>query len=203
MIRNIVFDMGNVLINYDPAHFVARLGLENPEDEQLLLREIFQSPDWARQDRGEIGESGLYALVCGRLPARLHGAAEELIFRWNEPIEPIGGMDGLVKKCKDAGLGVYLLSNASVRQREYWDEIPGSELFDGRIISAEVKCVKPGPEIYGILLERFGLKAEESVFVDDMPANVEGAKRAGLRGILFDGDPDALERALRESGAAL
>lgn len=199
MIRNLILDMGNVLIKYDPERFVKRLALPDPADGELLLREIFRSEDWARQDSGELDEAALLERVCARIPSRLHSAAQRLIFHWNEPVEPIPGMAELAKRCKERGLGLYLLSNASVRHREYWRSVPGSECFDGRIISAEEGCVKPDPEIYLRLLARFGLRAEECLFADDTMENVEGARRIGMQAVLFC-SAAALAEELRRLG---
>ncbi len=113
-------------------------------------------------------------------------------------MEPIPGMAQFVRECKAKGLGVYLLSNASARQPRYWPRIPGSECFDGAVISALERCLKPEVKIYRILLERYRLKADESLFVDDVAANVEGAARAGLRGFQFSGDVEALRRFVLE-----
>lgn len=203
MLRNIIFDMGGVLINWDPAHFVARAGVTDPADRELLLGEIFRSPDWPRLDQGTCTEAGLEARALQCLPERLHAAAHELIFHWERPMEPIPGMADLARACKAAGLNVYLLSNASARQPEYWPEIPGSECFDGAVISALEKCVKPGPEIFRVLLERYRLKPEECLFVDDMPQNVAGAERAGMCGYLFAGGAAALRAHLQGLGVPL
>lgn len=196
MIRNVVFDMGNVLIRFDPVHFVERAGIENKEDRQALLDAVFHSPEWPLMDRGDLDESDLYEIARRRLPERLHAAAHELIFSWERPMEPIPGMADLARDCKAAGMKVYLLSNASRRQTEYWPDIPGSECFDGAVISALLRLVKPDAAIYRALLERYRLNAEETVFIDDMPVNVAGAIEAGMRGIVFDGDVAALRRAV-------
>ena len=198
MSHNVIFDMGNVLIRYDPAHFIEREGIESAEDRQLLMKAIFRSPDWPAMDRGELDEAAMQARAFQRLPERLHGAAHRLIFSWEKPMEPIPGMADFVRECKAKGLGIYLLSNASVRQPEYWPDIPGSECFDGAVVSAFLRLVKPQRAIYEYLLVRYGLKAEESLFIDDVPANVEGAISAGMQGVVFDGDAAALRRAVLE-----
>ena len=92
------------------------------------------------------------------------------------------GMAELVRELKGSGYGIYLLSNASIRQHEYWPRIPASRFFDGTLISADHHVIKPQPEIYRLCLERFGLKAEECIFVDDMAHNVEGAVFCGVCG---------------------
>ena len=70
MIRNVVFDMGNVLIRFDPVHFVERAGVESPEDRKALLDAIFFSPEWPGMDRGDLDEPELYAIARRRLPER-------------------------------------------------------------------------------------------------------------------------------------
>ncbi len=194
MIRNVIFDMGNVLIRYDPVHFIQREHIESAGDRALLLNAVFHSPEWPAMDRGDLDEAALEKIAFSRLPQRLHALAHRLIFAWEKPMEPIPGMADFVRACKAAGKRVYLLSNASVRQPEYWPEIPGSECFDGAVVSAFLRCVKPQREIYEYLLEKYGLKAEECLFIDDVPANVEGAVGAGLRGVVFRGDVEALRR---------
>ena len=196
MIRNVVFDMGNVLIRFDPVHFVERAGVESPEDRKALLDAIFFSPEWPGMDRGDLDEPELYAIARRRLPERLHDAAHALIFSWEKPMEPIPGMADFARDCKRAGLGVYLLSNASRRQREYWPDIPGSEYFDGAVISAPLRLTKPDKAIYRALLDQFHLDAAECLFIDDMPVNVAGAIEAGMRGIVFSGNVSALRRAV-------
>ena len=153
----------------------------------LLMKEIFASADWPRLDSGEVTEEVLLEKAKKNLPEHLHGAAEHLIMAWDQPIEPVEGMADLVKECKERGWGVYLLSNASFRQKEYWPQIPGSEYFDGTVVSACEGCMKPDVRIYEILLDRFHLNPADCWFIDDVPANIAGAERAGIRGILFDG----------------
>ena len=95
---------------------------------------------------------------------------------------------------KKKGLNIYLLSNAGRSADIYWPAVPASVYFDGKVISAFVNCVKPDRKIYEILLDRYGLKADECLFIDDAPANVEGAKEAGIDAYLFDEDVNALSR---------
>ena len=199
MIRNILFDMGNVLIRFDRDYFITRLGVAE-EDRQLLMREVFQSVEWVQMDRGSIVEAEAVERICRRLPRRLHDAAEKLVAMWDRPILPIEGMYELVKELKNAGYGIYLLSNASLRQHEYWPRVPASVFFDDTIISADEELMKPGAEYYLRALSRFGLKADECFFVDDMPANVEGALFCGIPGTIFRGDAALLRRQMREAG---
>jgi len=105
-------------------------------------------------------------------------------------------MARLVSDCKAAGFGLYLLSNASRRQAEYWLDIPGSECFDGRVVSADIRMLKPGPGIFRHLLDTYGLTAGECLFIDDTAANAEGAKAVGMNAFHFTGDIRALRKAI-------
>ena len=199
MIRNILFDMGNVLIYFDRNLFMDRLGVA-AEDKKLLMREVFLSVEWVRMDRGSMVEADAVASCCKRLPERLHDAAEKLIQMWDRPILPIPGMYELIEELKAKGYGIYLLSNASLRQHEYWPRIEASRFFDGTLISADEGVIKPQPEIYRLILERFSLKAEECFFIDDVPANIEGALFCGIPGAVFYNDVKYLRQNLRAAG---
>lgn len=199
MIRNIVFDMGQVLVRFDPEYFIRLLDV--PEaDGRLLMREVFLSREWARKDWGAITDEASVRTICTRLPERLHGHAARLVTWWELALDPIEGMYELVRELKRAGYGVYLLSNATFRQHEYWREIPCHAFFDGALISCDVGSIKPERAIYEAFLEKFGLLARECFFVDDAPNNVEGACRCGMSGAVFHGDAAELRERMREAG---
>lgn len=199
MIRNILFDMGNVLIYFDRNLFMDRLGVSE-EDKKLLMREVFLSVEWVRMDRGSMVEADAVASCCARLPERLHDTAAKLIAMWDRPILPIPGIYELIEELKAKGYGIYLLSNASLRQHEYWPRIEASRFFDGTLISADEGIIKPQPEIYRLILDRFSLKAEECFFIDDVPANIEGAFYCGIPGAVFHDDVALLRSQLRAAG---
>ena len=200
MIRNVVFDMGQVLIHWNPHLLLTPFHL-TPGEEDAVIRELFQSVEWVRLDRGTITEEGTVRAVCERLPETLHTCVREVVTRWHaRTLEPMEGMADLLRELKEKGMHIYLLSNANLKLRSYFPRIPGSECFDGLMVSAEERLLKPQHEIFEALLSRFGLKAEECFFVDDVPANVEGAAEAGLSGTVFYGDVPRLRRELRKAG---
>ena len=196
MIKNLILDMGNVLIEFRPDRFIVDLGVTDPEIHALLMREIFRSSEWMALDHGDMTEVEALERICTRLPETLWSMAERLVLHWNEPLHPIPGMAELVRDCKAAGLGVYLLSNASVRHKEYWPAVPGSEYFDGVVLSANLKMVKPDPEIYLYVLNTYHLQADECLFVDDMLYNVTGAEAVGIPGFHFQDNVAALREIL-------
>ena len=200
MIRNVIFDMGGVLIDWDPAVIVARRGL-GPEDSALLLREVFGCMEWAAMDHGIMTQQEGYERICRRLPEHLHAAASACVFDWwKEPLSPIPGMAELVREIKSLGYGVYLCSNATSTLHEYFHRIPGSECFDGKIVSADVKLMKPQHEIYELLFETFSLRPEECFFIDDNLLNIDGAYAVGMPGAVFFRDIRRLRGELREAG---
>ena len=199
MIRNMVFDMGGVLIAWDPARIVARLGL-GEEDSQLLRREVFQSVEWVSLDRGSLSEQEALESMGKRLPERLHAAALRCIFWWKDELWPVDGMAELIEELDRLGYGVYLLSNATSALHGYFHRIPGSEHFRGHIVSADWKLLKPQHEIYEKLFSEYSLDPAECLFLDDYPPNIEGAKRCGMEGLVFYQDMARLRRELRSLG---
>ena len=199
MIKNIVLDMGNVVIRFDPRAFIARFGV-NEEERELLMREVFLSPEWVMLDRGTLNDEQAAEILCPRLPEHLREIARKLISFWDRPILEVEGMYPLIEELKGLGCGIYLLSNASCRQPDYWQRVPAAKLFDGTLISASVKLLKPMPEIYEKFFETFALKREECFFIDDNPANVEAALYVGMPATVFHNDVPRLRRELREAG---
>ena len=199
MIRNVVFDMGGVLIAWDPDRIVARLGLSE-EDSRLLRREVFQSVEWVCLDRGSLSEQQALESMGRRLPERLHKAALRCIFWWKDELWPVPGMAELIAELDSLGYGIYLLSNATSALHGYFCRIPGSEHFRGHIVSADWKLLKPQHEIYEKLLSAYQLDPAECLFLDDYPPNIEGARCCGMEGLVFYQDMARLRRDLRSLG---
>ncbi len=203
MIRNIVFDMGNVLIRFDPDVFMDQANVADPDDRELIRRELFLSLEWAQMDLGVLSEESAEPLVLARIPTRLHDAVRQLLYRWWEHRDMIPGMEMLVHRLKDAGYRLFLLSNASTSQCRYWPSFPVSRLMEGTLISCDYHIVKPSAEIYRLFTEKFSLNPQECLFVDDLPANVAGAVSCGWHGIVFHGSARELEMKLNQAGIRL
>ncbi len=194
MIKNIVFDMGKVLVAYD-TYKVCRKFIESKEDIELVNTAVFISPEWLLLDMGLLEEADAIEIMCKRLPKRLHEAARSCFAHWHEYcMSPIIEMGNLVTRLKELGYGIYLCSNASVRLLTcYQKVIPSIELFDGILFSAQVKCLKPQKYIYEELYNKFQLDPSTCFFIDDMALNIEGSRATGMDGYCFaDGDVDKL-----------
>ena len=199
MIKNIVFDMGGVLINFDAQRYTARF-VPDPADYELIRRELFRSVEWIGMDRGSITDEEAVASVCRRLPERLHQGVRDILDNWHQDIPPLDGVYDLVEELKGKGYGIYLLSNTCARFHSFRKNIPALRFFDGEFISADCHLVKPEPGIYLRFLEQFRLRPEACVFIDDVPLNIEAAIRCGFSGIVYHNDPIRLRRELRELG---
>ena len=129
MIKNVLFDMGNTLIRFDPELFIRRLGIEDESDRRALLTELFRSVEWVRLDRGTLTEEQVIESVCRRLPERLFEAAGKLVRFWDRPLLAVEGMEELCGELTETGYELYLLTNAGPRHREYWPRFPVSRYF--------------------------------------------------------------------------
>ena len=201
MIKNILFDMGNVLIRWEPDKIIERRHLSQ-EDADILMKELFRSVEWVQLDRGVLDDDRLLEKVLPRLPEHLHEAAADIVKHWDEPEIPmIDGMEDLVRELSNNGYGLYLLSNASVRHPEYWPKLPVAEYFGDRLlISAFINHIKPEKEYFETALSKFDLIPSECIFIDDSPLNVEAAINAGINGIVFHQDAEHLRKKLKEFG---
>ena len=200
MIRNIVFDMGQVLIHWTPDLLIDRHDV-SAQDRELIKRELFSSVEWVQLDHGTITEDRALEKIRARLPEHLHPAADALIRAWwVPPFFPMEGMEELIRELKENGYRIFLLSNAGLPLRQYFPRLPGADCFEGFLVSAEEKLLKPQAEIFRTLLGRFQLEAGESVFVDDLPANCEGAIHVGMQAIIFRGDVKLLRKELGRMG---
>lgn len=194
-VRHVVFDMGGVLFKWDPMAMARRV-CDCDDDVRLLAKEIFGSQEWALQDAGAVDEDTVVWTSKARVPRRLHAHVDELVRHWHDHRVPVDGMDELVRDLKSAGYGVYLLSNAGESFSRYQAQLPARSCFDGMVVSCYEHVVKPDARIYRTLLDRYGLLARECLFVDDTFRNVLGARRVGMRGLLFRGSADELRTFL-------
>ena len=197
MIRNIVFDMGMVLMDYHPLA-ASRAVAPDEESAQKIYETLFRCPEWAMTDEGTLALEELAPVAAANLndPA-LAALIPPLVagMPWNV-LSPIEGMAGVPAALRERGFGVYLLSNASAMVSRHPEIIPDIDRFNGLVISCEEKLVKPDIAIYRLLTDRFGLNPAECLFIDDIQANVEGAVAAGWHGYVHDGDSEKLIRFL-------
>lgn len=188
MIKNIVFDMGNVLLEYNPKKYMKTV-TKNEAASAAVLRELFYGPEWTLLDAGTITEEEAVRRVSLRIP-RYADCVKKAMDQWHSNLTPIAGMPELIKQLKEDDYKIFLLSNTSLRFYSYYNKLDMLRCFDGFVISAKERLLKPDPAIYKRLYSRFGLKSQECLFIDDLPQNIEGAKKVGFHAHLFCGAGD-------------
>ena len=190
MLKNVIFDFGGVVCEFKPDDIVRRFFGE--ADCARAKEVIFR--DWASLDTGFTDYAAYREQSVRALPERLEQNVRALFRDVYATLPAIEDNWALIARLKARGCGVFLLSNAPTAFAEAMDGIPVLRMMDGRLVSAPERLIKPDAAIYRLALERFGVRAEETLFVDDLPVNVEGAVRCGLHGHVFDGDSEALTR---------
>lgn len=191
MLKNIIFDMGNVLLDYDPEIPLNEF-CRSEEEKDAIRRELFEGPEWVQGDMGTIRDADRYDLVKERVPKEMHPALKKCSYSWDICLKPVEGAREFCRKVKAAGYGVYVLSNASDKFYEYFPKFLPFDFFNGILVSADVHMIKPDIRIYQHLLEKYQLQAEECLFIDDRPENVEGAKKAGMQAVVFENNYDKI-----------
>lgn len=199
MIRNYIFDFGKVLVHFEPDYMTSAC-VSDPAIAAQIAPVVFDRLYWDPLDRGGITDEEVKNACHTRLPEKLHDLADTVYDRWMEHLPFMEGMPQLVRDIKAAGGKLFLLSNISIGFAENWHTVPQLQellcIFDGLIFSGPLGITKPGKAIFQHVLDTYGLKAEECIFIDDSEKNVAGAKNAGIQAYLFDGDPDKLRAAL-------
>ena len=184
MIKNIIFDFGAVLVDWNPHHLYDSY-FGDATKAEWFLTEICPYEWNAQCDAGR----PIKDITAERVALFPEWEKEIRMYfdHWVDMMgDPIPGMEELVRDYKQRGYGVWGLTNWSAETLPLVrDDYPVFKLLDGYVVSGQEKVVKPDARLYRILLERFGLKAEECVFIDDNPANTAGAEAVGIHGIVF------------------
>jgi len=185
-VETVVFDIGNVLIDWNPRYLYRKVFADEEEMEHFL--DTVATPEWhLEQDRGRSIDEAT-ALLVSRHPGYAR-EVEAFYGRWEEMFGgPIEGSVWLLQELRERGYPLYALTNFSTETfplaRDWYRFL---DLFDEIFVSGELGMVKPNPEIYGVLIERTGLNPATSVFIDDSAPNVRAAEALGFRGVLFEG----------------
>lgn len=198
MIKNVVFDFGQVMVHFEPSYMVGRY-VTDKSDAAILEEVIFDRLYWDKLDAGTISDEEVITACYARLPKRLHRYVPEIYYNWIYNIPEIEGMGALVDHIKEKyGVRVFLLSNICTYFARHADEISVLSKFDGCVFSAVCGSVKPSREIFDHLCTSFEISADETVFIDDNEKNIAGARSFGILGYLFDGEPEKLRKYLDE-----
>lgn len=183
-IKNIIFDVGQVLVDYDWKTYLDSFGFA-PDKRERIAKATFLSPDWDERDRG-LYEEETYVRRFQELDPQDAEDIKKVLKGTGNTIHRRPYADTWVKYLKSRGYGVYILSNYAAYMLDHTKkELTFRKEMDGEIFSCYAHQIKPEPEIYQTLLNKYHLKAEECVFIDDRPINCEEAEKQGIHTVCF------------------
>ncbi|AUZ76272.1 haloacid dehalogenase [Aeromonas hydrophila] len=179
----IIFDLGRVVVSWDPVGIVR--SVRGEQGAELLAERLFNHPDWLEVDRGTLS---LHTMARQAEHRTGLSAAENLAILQAVPasLVPDPAMLSLIESLHGAGHTLYALSNMGHASIDWLEQHqPFWRFFSGKVVSARVRMMKPEPDIYRYLLVSFDLQAEQCLFIDDSPANVTAAQALGIGGLVF------------------
>lgn len=199
MIKTIVFDIGRVLIGFEWEDYTNRIfaGRLSDEEIDIVNKATFRSPLWNEQDIGIMDIEDIHAGMRKLAPG-YEEYAQEALDRVGECVQRKDYAIPWIEEMKRLGYQVLYLSNLSdFAFSERGNSYDFITHMDGGILSWTVKCIKPDHRIYELLFERYNLRPEECVFIDDSKVNIEVAKDLGMKGIVFENYEQAHEELFK------
>lgn len=202
MIHNIVFDIGNVLIDFKPMAYLTSLFGE--EKAKRVWQAVFGSGYWPELDLANLSEERILGLFYSAAPD-MHDEIKEAFYRIGECVQKLDWVVPFIDSLKQKGYNVFFLSNMSEHViNSHPDAFAFTSHMDGGVWSCDVHTIKPGADIYKILLNKYSLTAEECLFIDDHPENIAACKKLGMKGIVFKSHDQLtadLDKALTKDAA--
>ncbi len=195
---NIVFDLGRVIVRWEPAELIAEL-FADPAVGAIVHSLIVEHADWLALDRGTLSQADAIARAVQRT-----GLSESEVCNFFQRVPPalvpVPEMVNLLYRLKREPHRLFCLSNMQATSIEHLENAYGLwEVFEGMVISSRIHLIKPELAIYAYLLEQHGLKGSETVFIDDAEVNLAPAAKLGIHTILFE-NPAQCERQLKTLG---
>ncbi|MBN2951955.1 MAG: HAD family phosphatase [Holdemanella sp.] len=178
MLKNIVFDLGNVLVKFDSNELIYSFFNKRQEE----VKSFYFDSLWNEYDQGLYSVEEMIEKGVKQFP-ELELCIKKLMYHWTEFVIPLKDNVAYIKDLKQLGFNVYILSNIPEDDTKYLRSLGVFDNIDGGIFSYEYKKIKPDPEIFHILLEKYNLKASECLFLDDRKDNVVVASNLGFKTI--------------------
>ena len=178
MLKNIVFDLGNVLVKFDSNELIYHFFDERQEE----VKSFYFDSLWNEYDQGLYSVEEMIEKGAKQFP-ELELSIKKLMYHWTEFVIPLKDNVAYIKDLKQLGYNVYILSNIPEDDTKYLRSCGVFDNIDGGVFSYAVKKIKPDPEIFHILLDKYNLLASECLFLDDRKDNIESAKKMGFETI--------------------
>lgn len=187
MIKNIVFDIGNVLAKFGWREYLDQFNL-NPDQDKAVAEHLFLSPMWREVDRGVKTDGELLREICADVPEQIERLIRLVFHGAGDAVIGYNYSAGLLEELKEQGYKVYLLSNYG---KTFFEDRAKTfdflKYIDGKVLSYEIKAIKPEPKIYKTLFSRYHLNPEECLYFDDLQENLDAGAAFGMKTVLVKG----------------
>ncbi len=204
--KNIIFDVGNVILNFDRKEVLPRF-TDDIKVQEFIEENVINSPEWLGYgllDIGYITREEMISQIQDRTNHKYEKETEEFIINFPNYLNLYSEVINLIKRLKNNGYNIYLLSNMS---SYVYNSIKDSELFnylDGYVLSYQEHKIKPYKSIYNTLIDKYNLDVNNSLFVDDNLKNIETANELGILGLKVEPDNyDSIIEVLKEKGISI
>ena len=193
ILKNLVFDMGNVLIEWNSEKILKAI-TEDIHLQDLLKKEVFETGLWVETDEGVKTREEVIEIVTGKLGEDYRNEITQLLRYWYKYVDVFTKVQDRIIELSKSGYSIYILSNTAFTFYDLVKEgyLPATSVAKGMVLSCEEKVLKPNGKIYNILLERYNLDPHNTMFFDDLPENIWGAARCGINGFVVENESELL-----------
>ena len=193
ILKNLVFDMGNVLIEWNSDKILKAI-TDDIHLQDLLRKEVFETGLWVETDEGVKTREEVIEIVTGKLGEDYRNEITQLLRYWYKYVDVFTKVQDRIIELSKSGYSIYILSNTAFTFYDLVKEgyLPATSVAKGMVLSCEEKVLKPDEKIYNILLERYNLDPHDTMFFDDLPENIWGAARCGINGFVVENESELL-----------
>ena len=183
--------MGNVLVYFNPDISINKY-CKTEEEKEIIKKALFGGKEWLMGDAGEISNKDLFEKVKHKVPENYYESLKNCAENWNICTTPLKGAKEFCNYVKNKGYGIYVLSNASDKFYDYFPNFLPLDFFNGIVLSSDIHILKPNEDIFKYILNKYNLKEEECLFIDDKDYNIEAAKKLNFKAEVFQENFDEI-----------
>ena len=191
--KNLVFDMGNVLIEWNSEKILQAI-TDDRKLHNLLRKEVFETGLWVQTDEGVKTREEMIEIVTAKIGEEYRNEITQLSRYWYKYVDVYTKVQDRIIELSKNGYNIYILSNTAYTFYDLVKEgyLPAASIAKGIVLSCEEKVLKPNEKIYNILLERYNLDPHDTMFFDDLSENIWGAARCGINGFVVENESELL-----------
>lgn len=191
--KNLVFDMGNVLIEWNSEKILQAI-TDDRKLQNLLRKEVFETGLWVQTDEGVKTREEMIEIVTAKIGEEYRNEITQLSRYWYKYVDVYTKVQDRIIELSKNDYNIYILSNTAYTFYDLVKEgyLPVTSIAKGIVLSCEERVLKPNEKIYNILLERYNLDPHNTMFFDDLPENIWGAARCGINGFVVENESELL-----------